>query len=113
VSVTDERSGGVRTVHEQVQAAPEFVELRRRLRGFAFPVTAAFLVWYLAYVLLASYARDLMARPVLGAVNLGLVVGLLQFVSTFAITTGYVAYARRRTDPLAGFIRGRLEEGSR
>ena len=101
--------GPGRTVHEQVQATPEFAQLRRRARGFAFPVTATFLLWYLAYVLLASYARDLMATPVLGAVNLGLVIGLLQFVSTFVIALVSVRHARRRIDPLADRIRVRLE----
>jgi uncharacterized membrane protein (DUF485 family) len=97
------------TLHERVQASPEFVALRRRLRGFVFPVTAAFLLWYLAYVLLASYARELMATPVLGAVNLGLVIGLAQFASTFAVTTAYAAFARRRLDPLAATIRAHVE----
>ena len=101
------------TVHEQVQATPEFVQLRGRVRGFAFPVTAAFLLWYLAYVLLASYARDLMATPLLGAVNLGLVIGLLQFVSTFVIAMVSVRHARRRIDPLADRIRVRVEGGGR
>ena len=76
-----------------MQAGPEFVELRRRLRLFAFPMAAAFLLWYLAFVLLASYARELMSTPVLGGINLGLVIGLAQFVSTFALTAAYVRYA--------------------
>jgi len=97
------------TVHQQVRATPEFAQLRRRTRGFAFPVTVAFLLWYLVYVLLASYARDFMATPVLGAVNLGLVIGLLQFVTTFVIATVSVRHARRRIDPLADQIRVRLE----
>jgi uncharacterized membrane protein (DUF485 family) len=97
------------TVHEQVRATPEFAQLRRRTRGFAFPVTVAFLLWYLVYVLMASYARDFMATPVLGAVNLGLVIGLLQFVTTFVIATVSVRHARRRIDPLADQIRVRLE----
>ena len=101
------------TVHEQVQSTPEFAQLRGRVRGFAFPVTAAFLLWYLAYVLLASYARDLMATPVFGAVNLGLVIGLLQFVSTFVIAMVTVRHARRRIDPVADRIRVRLEGGGR
>jgi uncharacterized membrane protein (DUF485 family) len=103
---TDEEQ---RTLHERVQAGPEFTELRRRMRLFVFPVTAVFLLWYLAYVLLASYARDLMATPVYGAVNLGLVIGLAQFASTFAITAAYVRYARRRLDPLAAQIREGVE----
>jgi uncharacterized membrane protein (DUF485 family) len=73
-------------------------------------MTAAFLLWYLTYVLLACFARDLMAVPVLDGVNLGLVIGLLQFVSTFAISTAYVVYARLRLDPLAEKLRARVED---
>jgi uncharacterized membrane protein (DUF485 family) len=96
-------------LHERVQAGPEFRELRKRMRLFAFPMAAAFLLWYLAFVLLASYARELMSTPVLGGINLGLVIGLAQFVSTFALTAGYVRYAERRLDPLAARIRERVE----
>jgi uncharacterized membrane protein (DUF485 family) len=99
------------TLHQQVQAGPEFALLRRRLRRFVFPMTALFLLWYLAYVLLVSYERDLMDTPVFGGINVGLVIGLAQFVSTFALTAGYVRYARRRLDPLAAQIRERVESG--
>jgi uncharacterized membrane protein (DUF485 family) len=99
-------------VHERVQAGAEFAELRRRQRRFVFPVTAAFLLWYLAYVLLACFARDLMAVRVADGVNLGLVIGLLQFVSTFVISTVYVVYARDRLDPLAERLRAQVEAGS-
>ncbi len=98
-----------RSPAERAQADPEFVELRRRMRRFTFPMAALFLLWYFAYVLLASYAPDLMATPVLGRINLGLLVGLAQFVTTFALTTAYVRYADRRLDPLAVRIRERLE----
>lgn len=97
------------TVHERVQAGAEFVVLRRRMRGWTFPMTAAFLLWYLAYVLLASYARDVMATPVSGGITVGLLVGLGQFVSTFALTAAYVRFARRRLDPLAAQIRADVE----
>jgi uncharacterized membrane protein (DUF485 family) len=107
LELTDEQ---LATLHERVQAGPEFRALRRRLRGFAFPMSAAFLLWYLAFVLLASYARDLMATPVFGEVNLGLVIGLAQFATTFALTAGYVRYARRRLDPLAEQIRATIED---
>jgi uncharacterized membrane protein (DUF485 family) len=98
-----------RTLHEQVQASPEFAELRSRLRRFVFPMSAAFMLWYLGYVLLASYAPQIMAIPVLGHINVGIVVGLLQFVTTFAITGLYVRYADRRLDPLSEAIRTRME----
>jgi uncharacterized membrane protein (DUF485 family) len=98
---------------EEVQSSPEFTELRRRLRGFVFPMTAAFLSWYLLYVLMATYAREFMSHKLVGNVNVGLVFGLLQFVSTFLITGLYVRYANSRLDPLAEQIRERLEGGAR
>jgi uncharacterized membrane protein (DUF485 family) len=107
VSTVGDRS--TRTVYEEVQDSAEFADLRSRLRRFVFPMSAAFLVWYLAYVLLASYARDLMAIKVLGNINMGLVIGLLQFVTTFAITTVYVRYANRHLDPAAERLRRRIE----
>ena len=96
--------------YEQAQASPEFVELKKRFRAFAFPMTVAFLVWYLAYVLLSTYAPDFMSTQVFGNVNLGLLLGLAQFVTTFAITHLYVAHANRKTDPIADEMRDRLEQ---
>lgn len=93
-----------------VQASPEFQRLRHRLRSVVFPVCALFLGWYLLYVVMCSYAPALMSTKIVGNVNLALVFGLLQFVSTFAITTWYVRYANRKLDPLAGELREELEE---
>ncbi|TQM16229.1 DUF485 domain-containing protein [Pseudonocardia kunmingensis] len=107
MSSTGERSTG--TVYEQVQATPEFADLRRRLRRFVFPMSAAFLIWYLVYVLLASYAPEFMSIKVLGNINVGLIIGLLQFVSTFVITTVYVRYANKHLDPAAEQLRERIE----
>ena len=73
--------------YRQAQESPEFTELRRRFRSFAVPMTVAFLAWYLLYVLLSSYAHDFMSTKVFGDVNLGLLLGLGQFVTTFLITT--------------------------
>ena len=95
--------------YEQAQASPEFVELKKRFRAFAFPMTVAFLVWYLLFVLLSTYAHDFMSTQVFGNITLGLVFGLLQFVSTFVITHLYVAHANKRTDPIADEMRDRLE----
>jgi uncharacterized membrane protein (DUF485 family) len=39
----------------------------------------------------------------------GLIFGLLQFVSTFVITHLYVAHANKYTDPIADEMRERLE----
>jgi uncharacterized membrane protein (DUF485 family) len=110
VRTTDERPTG--TIYEQVQAGPEFADLRSRLRRFVFPMSAAFLAWYLLYVLLASYAPEFMATKVSGNINVGLIFGLLQFVSTFVITTVYVRYANKHIDPAADRLRQRIEGGA-
>jgi uncharacterized membrane protein (DUF485 family) len=95
--------------YREAQASPEFQELRKRFRAFAFPMTVAFLAWYLLYVLLSTYAPDFMGRPVFGNVSVGIIFGLLQFVTTFAITHIYVSHANKRTDPIADEMRERLE----
>jgi uncharacterized membrane protein (DUF485 family) len=107
VSTTGEQSTG--TVYEQVQESPEFADLRSRLRRFVFPMSVVFLAWYLAYVVLASYASGFMAIKVFGNINVGLIIGLLQFVSTFAITTIYVRYANKHLDPAAEKLRQQIE----
>jgi uncharacterized membrane protein (DUF485 family) len=93
----------------KAQRSPQFVELRKRYRGFSFPMTGAFLVWYFAFVFAAVFAPDFMATDVWGNVNVGIVFGLLQFVSTGLITWLYVRHANRRLDPLATEIREELE----
>jgi uncharacterized membrane protein (DUF485 family) len=97
----------------RMQSSPEFQELRRRFRNFAFPMTAAFLAWYFLYVLLAAYAHDFMATEVFGNINVGILLGLGQFASTFLITWLYVRHASKNLDPVADRIRGELEGGAR
>ncbi|HEY9356581.1 MAG TPA: DUF485 domain-containing protein [Arthrobacter sp.] len=94
---------------EQVQSTERFQELRKRHRSFVFPMAVAFLLWYFAYVLLADYAVGFMSTKVWGNINIGLILGLLQFVTTFAITGWYVSYSNRRLDPIAAEIRNEIE----
>lgn len=94
---------------KEVQSTEQFQELRKRHRSFVFPMAIAFLLWYFAYVLLADYAVGFMSTKVWGNINIGLILGLLQFVSTFAITSWYVSYSNRRLDPIAAEIRQEIE----
>lgn len=80
---------------------PRFIELKRRLRAFVFPMSIAFLAWYLLYVLMSAFARDIMGTVLFGPVNFALVFGVLQFASTFGIAILYSRYAARRLDPVA------------
>ncbi|MBP2364720.1 DUF485 domain-containing protein [Pseudonocardia parietis] len=110
MSTPAQRSAG--TIYQQVQADPEFRAFRGRLRRYVFPMTAIFLAWYLAYVGLASYAPEFMSIRVTGTITVGLLIGLGQFVSTFAITTLYVRFAERELDGPAAELRARVEAGS-
>ncbi|MEX0174147.1 DUF485 domain-containing protein [Streptomyces sp. LMG1-1-1.1] len=93
----------------EVQEGPEFGELRRTYRSFAFPLTLAFIAWYLLYVLLSNYAGDFMGTKVFGNINMALVLGLGQFLTTFLIAWLYSRHAANRLDPRAEAIRHRME----
>ncbi|MBE1485990.1 DUF485 domain-containing protein [Plantactinospora soyae] len=91
-----------------VQQSDEFAGLRKALRGFVFPMTAAFFLWYALYVILSAYARDFMGTKLVGNINVALVFGLLQFVSTFLIAWLYSRFAASKLDPTADRIREEL-----
>ncbi|MGW4204651.1 DUF485 domain-containing protein [Streptomyces sp. NPDC004726] len=93
----------------EVQESAEFGELRRAYRSFAFPLTIAFIAWYLLYVLLSNYAGGLMGAKVFGNINVALVFGLAQFATTFLIAWFYSRHAARQLDPRAEAIKSRME----
>jgi len=97
------------TLHEN----HDFVELRKRYRGFVFPATVAFLSWYLLYVVMSMWAHDFMSTEVVGNINVGLVFGLLQFVTTFVLAWLYARFANSRLDPLARSLDEEYEKGHR
>ncbi|MBV2355089.1 DUF485 domain-containing protein [Streptomyces sp. J2-1] len=94
------------------QRSAEFGELRRSYRSFAFPLTLAFIAWYLLYVLLSNYAGGFMGTKVVGNINVALVLGLAQFLSTFLIAWWYARHAAAKFDPKAEAIKSRMEGGA-
>lgn len=95
------------------QASDEFAAYRRAWRGFVFPATIGFLLWFLLYVVMSAYARDFMAIKLFGNINVALVFGLLQFASTFGIAYFYSRYAGRKLDPMAERLKDQIEEDAR
>jgi uncharacterized membrane protein (DUF485 family) len=91
----------------RIQQSAEFAELRSGLRRFVFPVSLLFFLWYLGFVVLAAYGGEFMSRRVFGAINVGLLLGVLQFVSTVLITVWYRRFAKRRIDPKVAALRAR------
>lgn len=94
------------------QQSPEFERLRSTLRKFVFPMTIFFLTWYLLYLLMGVFAADFMGKTVWGNINIGLIFGLLQFVTTFGITGAYIYFANHRLDPQADVVRANFADGT-
>ncbi|MFE3603473.1 DUF485 domain-containing protein [Streptomyces sp. NPDC059142] len=88
-------------IYREIQRGAAFQEVRSRYRRFVVPASLAFFVWYVAYVVAATAAPGLMARPVVGAVNVAMAAGLGQFLSTFLLTWAYARHARLHRDRAA------------
>ncbi|MEU9792028.1 DUF485 domain-containing protein [Streptomyces sparsogenes] len=97
-------------VYTEVHGSAAFQEVRRRYRRFVFPATTLFFLWYLAYVVAATTAPDLMGRPVVGALNVAMFAGLAQFATTFLLTWAYARHARLRRDRVALELRWVTQE---
>lgn len=100
-SETHEQAARHDPVYDRLHETPEFTELRRRYRGFVIPATIAFLAWYLLYVVMSNWAPGFMNTQVVGNINVALIFGLLQFVTTFGLAWMYSRYSNAKLDPLA------------
>lgn len=96
-------------VYEELHATEDFVALRSAFRKFVFPATIAFMVWYLLYVVMSNWANDFMSIQIVGNINVALVFGLLQFLSTFLIAWYYGKYMFKHVDPLARRLEARYD----
>ncbi len=97
--------------YRYVQGTEEFSKLRSTFRSFTMPLTVAGLVWYIGYVLVATYAGDFFGNsvPVFG--NVGILLGVLQFATTFLITWLYIGFANKKLEPMQAAIRDDMESG--
>ncbi|GHI01692.1 hypothetical protein AQI88_31210 [Streptomyces cellostaticus] len=62
---------------------------------------------FVVYVVLSCFAPDLMGSRIAGELSLGMALGVLQLVVTFAAVLWYGRSARRSVDPLAQAVRER------
>lgn len=108
--MTDEVSTTKHEAYVRLYENPDFKELRKRYSTFVVPMTIAFLVWYFLYVVCSNWAPDFMSTKVVGNINIALVFGILQFVTTFAIAYLYARYARTKMDPLSTKLREQFDE---
>ena len=97
-------------VYDELVQSAEFKELRRRYAVFVLPATLVFLGWYLLYVLASNWAHDFMSERVVGHINVALIFGVLQFVSTFLIAWLYARHMNSQVDELAAGLEKRYNQ---
>ena len=68
-------------------------DLLRRKKRFVLPATLFFIAYYFALPVLVGYYPDLMARKVIGAVNIAYLFALSQFLMAWIIAWLYVRAA--------------------
>jgi uncharacterized membrane protein (DUF485 family) len=95
-------------VWAETQNSPEFQSLRKSFRGFAFPLTVAFLVWYFLYVVLTAWAREWVSTPVVGSLNIAFFLGVLQFATTFLIMWLYERHSSHKLDGASDALRDKV-----
>jgi uncharacterized membrane protein (DUF485 family) len=83
-----------------VERSPQFRELVERRKSFLIPVTVVWLGIFLAYLLLAALAPDLMGNEVAFGFTVGFVISALQVFMTWIVTWLYVRRADRVFEPL-------------
>ena len=104
-----QRSG--HAVYDELHDVGGVPELRKQVpRASSSRATIAFLAWYLLYVVMSNWATDFMSTKVVGNINVALVFGLLQFVSTFLIAWLYAATWNSNVDPLARGLEQRYND---
>ena len=77
-----------------IEEDKEFRALVHAKRGFIFPATAFFIVYYFALPILVGYWPEAMSRDVVGEVNVAYLFALSQFVMAWVIMAMYVKRAK-------------------
>jgi uncharacterized membrane protein (DUF485 family) len=89
-----------------------FRELIAAKRRFILPCTAFFLLYYFALPVLVGYYPDLMARDVVGQINIAYLFALSQFAMAWILMALYVKRAKR-FDAMAAELVAAKRAGSR
>ena len=95
--------------YQRIHGTEDFTAIKSAYQRFVWPLTVAFMAWYLLYVVMSNWAGDFMATKVVGNINIALVFGLLQFLTTFLIAWWYASFSKRRIDPIANQLRDQYE----
>ncbi|MDH0301644.1 MULTISPECIES: DUF485 domain-containing protein [unclassified Pseudomonas] len=91
---------------DSISNHPAFVQLIRRKRRLNGTLTLAMLVAYYGFVLLVAFAPGVLGQSLSGGVtSVGMLVGVLMVLLSFALTGIYMHRANRVIDPLNEVVR--------
>ncbi|MFC7258545.1 MULTISPECIES: DUF485 domain-containing protein [Streptomyces] len=93
--------------HETHRHSADLAALRSAYRVLRRVSTITALGSFVVYVVLSCYAPGLMGARITGELSLGIALGVLQLVVTFAAVFSYERSAQRAVDPLARAVRER------
>ncbi|MFD9435284.1 DUF485 domain-containing protein [Streptomyces sp. NPDC060002] len=93
--------------HETHRHSADLAALRSAYRVLRRVSTFTALGSFVVYVVLSCYATGLMGARITGELSLGMALGILQLLVTFAAVFSYGRSARRSVDPLAHAVRER------
>jgi uncharacterized membrane protein (DUF485 family) len=99
---------------KRIEESAEFQELVTRKRRFVVPATIFFLVYYMAFIIVAGYAPDFMGESVYEGLTVGYCYALTQFLMVFVLGLWYLRKSDREYDPLRDKVveaAAELEEG--
>lgn len=105
-------AGADSTRYAELRESAEFRLLRKRYLRAGLVMTVCFLGWYLLYVVMSVFVRDVMAHRLTGRIDVALVFGVLQILVAFVLAWGYACYVRRALEPLADRIRSQAARGA-
>jgi uncharacterized membrane protein (DUF485 family) len=98
---------GAPYAHETHRHDADLAALRSAYRLLRRISTLTALGSFVVYVVLSCYAPGLMGSKITGELSLGMALGVLQLVVTFAAVFWYGRSAQRSVDPLARAVRER------
>ncbi|MCO6056972.1 DUF485 domain-containing protein [Pseudomonas sp. MOB-449] len=86
---------------ERIRENPDFIQLVRRKQRLTWSLTAAMLVIYYGFVLLVAFAPGVLGQSLNGGVtSVGMLVGVVIILLSFALTGIYVKRTNSVLDPL-------------
>jgi uncharacterized membrane protein (DUF485 family) len=75
-------------------------EVARRRWRMALAISAAMIIVYFGFILLIAFRKEALGRLVYPGLSVGIVLGVLVILLTWALTWLYVIWANRRVDAI-------------